>query len=339
MRKKFVVNIIVFAVSFAVGAGILYWVIRDQGVTSIWEHISVFGFLPFLGFVFISMLNFALYSIRWQLILNKQLPKNQPMSLWRIYWHRMTGFAVSYLTPAAQVGGEPARIAMLGTDKVPIRTATSSVILDIAFELAAYFTFIVAGVCLAVLGGLGNGESFLLILGGMLALLGVLIVFFWRIARGKGFFAPAIRTLRIDRIQWFNKRMKPLIEMEEMMTTFLRGRYALVFSVALLSMLVISFRVVEVFYISWFFGVQLTFSQAFLMSTLPGIALVLPVPGGVGVFEGSFALIFSLLAIPLNPVSFALVIRGRDLLFITMGSLHMLRQGSGFVRERLLRSR
>jgi uncharacterized membrane protein YbhN (UPF0104 family) len=104
--------------------------------------------------------------------------------------------------------------------------------------------------------------------------------------------------------------------------------------VALLAFIVIAFRVVEVFYLAWFFGVSLTFAQAFLGATLPGIALLLPVPGGIGFFEGGFAAVFETLGIPLSAVAFALLIRLRDIVFIAIGSFWIARRG-----ERLLRPR
>jgi uncharacterized membrane protein YbhN (UPF0104 family) len=137
----------------------------------------------------------------------------------------------------------------------------------------------------------------------------------------------------------FLKRYEePLVSMENMMTDFLRGDVRLIALVAFLSITVISFRVVEVFYLAHFFGFDINFAQAFLVSTLPGIALLLPVPGGVGVFEGSFGLVFALLAIPLNPVSFALIIRSRDLVFIFVGIAHMTTRGGKFLRARLIGS-
>jgi len=110
-------------------------------------------------------------------------------------------------------------------------------------------------------------------------------------------------------------------------------------AIAFLAVTVISFRVVEVFYLAHFFDIQLNFAQAFLISTLPGIALLLPVPAGLGVFEGGFASVFVLLGVPLSAVAFALVIRLRDFAFIGFGLIHLLRQGGIVVQDVIRRSR
>jgi uncharacterized protein (TIRG00374 family) len=338
MTRRGIWRVIAFVLTLVVGGGLFAFIVSKQGVDDILVSLSSFGLLPFIGFVIISLANFLFYSLRWQLIINKHVNKKQRVPLRKVYMHRMAGFAMSYLTPAAQVGGEPVRIAMLSSEEeVSLKQSTSSVILDIAFELSAYIVFILAGVGLAVFEGLGDGNSFLIITIGLGAALLILLIFFAAIARGKGFFVHVFRIFRLNKMKPMKKFEKSLVDTEKMMKQFLLKNPRLVFTVSLLSLLVISFRVVEVFYISYFFGVDLNFAQAFLMSTLPGVALVLPIPAGLGVFEGSFATLFTLLAIPLNAVAFALVIRSRDLVFIFLGLIHMLLRGKAFIEKKILK--
>ena len=74
----------------------------------------------------------------------------------------------------------------------------------------------------------------------------------------------------------------------------------------------------------------LTFGQAFLIGTLPGVALLMPIPASLGIFEGGFAVVFGLLGVPLTAVAFALIIRLRDVIFITVGTIHGIKQGAIF---------
>ena len=337
MAVRNVFRLLVFVLSLVGGLALLVFLIIRQGPDVIFESIAGFGLMSFLGFILISLLNFVFYSLRWQLIINHHLPKGQGVSLFKMYKHRMGGFAVSYLTPAAQVGGEPVRMALLGTEKnVSLKQSTSSVVLDIAFELSAYVLFIVAGVGLALAQGLGDVNSLMAILLALLIFLVFLLAFFTAIAKGNGFFGPIFRLLKLDKMKKMKRVGGAILDTENIMKDFLHKNPKLVFIVAFLSVLVISFRIIEVFYISYFFGVDLNFAQAFLVSTLPGIALLLPVPAGVGVFEGSFAAVFGLLAIPLNAVAFALVIRSRDLVFIIIGSIHIMAKGSSFLKKKIL---
>ena len=336
MQRKRLFKFAIMFVSLGLGVALFVWLLAKEGGVAILDNLVSFGFLPFIGFVTISSLNFTLYAWRWQLIINSHLPPRERLPLRRVYLHRMAGFAMSYLTPAAQVGGEPARIAMLGSDNVPLRHATSSVILDVAFEMTAYIAFIVSGVVLAIAQGLGDGVSFAIVLIALGLTLVLLILFFWGAGSGRQFFSLAFRAVRLDRVARLKRFVEPIRSMETLMTEFLQGKISLVILVAFLSIVVIFFRVVEVFYLALFFGVDVSLAQAFLVSTIPGIALLLPVPAGLGVFEGSFELIFTLLAIPMSPVAFALIIRSRDLIFIFVGVMHMAQRGRAFLEARLL---
>ncbi|MBU0614282.1 flippase-like domain-containing protein [Patescibacteria group bacterium] len=337
MSKRKIFRGIFFFGSLLFGAAIFAFLIYSEGPLEVLEHVGNFGIIPLIGFICISIINFVFYSIRWRLIINRHLHSTLHVKLWDIFWHRLTGFAVSYLTPAAQVGGEPARIAMLTTSGVPLRQATSSVVLDVAFELTAYAVFIVAGVLFALVEGFGDGNTILIIFSALAALLGFLVLFFATIAQRKGFFIHIFRFFGLHKIKRLARFEDSVKDTEKMMGDFLNGNTKLLFAVVLISFLVLSFRVIEVLYIAYFFGIGVNFGEAFLLATLPGVALLLPIPAGLGVFEGSFTAVFAALAIPVNAIAFALIIRVRDILFITAGSIHMMRQGRKFVEEKIVK--
>ncbi|OGL93867.1 hypothetical protein A2258_01305 [Candidatus Uhrbacteria bacterium RIFOXYA2_FULL_41_8] len=324
---------ILFIASLLIGLGIFGFLIWREGWQEIAQTLILFGIWPFVGFVFISLLNFGLYSWRWQLILNHQIDKKDRLSFWRMYKHRMAGYAASYLTPAAQVGGEPVRIAMLMSDGVSSKKATSAVMLDITIELIAYIGFIIAGVALAVITNIASSYTLIGIGVGLFLMLVMLVGFLFGVSKGDGWFSKIFRVLRLGKFKSMKKVEVWLKETEQIMGAFLHTKKSFLLLISLLAVIVISFRVVEVFYIAFFFNVDLTFAQAFLTSTLPGIALLLPVPAGLGVFEGGFASLFAVIGIPLSAIAFALVIRLRDMIFIGVGITHLLRQGGKVVQD------
>lgn len=324
-------NRLLLVLSFLAGAGIFGFLLRREGPMVVLETVQGFGIWPLIGFVVFSMVNLGLYAWRWQLITNAHLPDNKHISFPKMYAHRMAGFAASYLTPAAQVGGEPVRIAMLVSDKVPAKAATSAVTFDILVEMIAYMSFIVIGVLLALVSGIGSGPA---IWGTGIILTILVVIAIWfiiQIANGKDMVGPLLKRLHADK----TKRVGPwLKQTQSLMHAFAKGHPHLLLIALALAVLVVSIRVVEVIYIAHFFGVSLTFAQSFLIATLPGIALLLPVPAGVGVFEGGFATVFTLLAVPLAAIPFALIIRLRDLVFITLGSVHMIQQGGTWLARK-----
>lgn len=335
MIKKTALKVLLFLLTLALGLGLFYYLVAKQGIDEIVLSIHAFGITPFFGFVLLSIANFYLYSLRWQIILNSLLPENNRLSIFKIFMNRLAGFAVNYLTPAAQVGGEPVRIAMLNADGVPLKEATSSVLLDITFELTAYAAFILVGVIMALSGGLIAGYSLWLILGGVALILIILMTVFYEFSSGKELISRAFNFTGLGKLKALKTFGEDLRQMEKMMTRFLNHNYSLIFLVGVLSFFMLAFRVFEMYFIAHFLGFNLNFAQAFLIATLPGFALLLPVPAGLGVFEGSFAVIFVLLVVPLNAVAFALVIRARDLLFIVTGALYLISKGHKFIQKKI----
>ncbi|MFA6018407.1 MAG: lysylphosphatidylglycerol synthase transmembrane domain-containing protein [Patescibacteria group bacterium] len=317
------------ALSAALGITLLYVLLAREGLGNIVEHIRAFGFWPFVGFVGISMVNFMLYSIRWTMILHRQVSeKRYKLSVWRMYWHRMTGYAFGYLTPLNQAGGEPVRVALLCADGVPSQSAVASATLDIAFELCSYVVFIALGVVLALVERQGGTQTLVIMGIGLLIAFGILMMFFFALARGKSIAYPFFHRFRLSKIKRLQGFECWLEDTEKLMQKFFAGGALRVFIISILSMAMVAFRVVETFYIAWGFGVSLNFAQAFLISSLPGLALLLPVPGGLGLFEGGFAAVFVALGVGMNPLAFSMIIRLRDAVFIILGVGHMIRTGT-----------
>lgn len=322
-------------VSGGIGVALLYALLAHEGFGNIVEHVRTFGFWPFIGFVVISMMNFVLYSIRWTMILRRQVKeKRHTLSVWRMYWHRMTGYAVGYLTPLNQAGGEPVRVALLIADGVPSQSAVASATLDIAFELCSYVVFIALGVIFALVEHQGGTGTLMTMGAGLAIAFGLFLSFFIALARGKAMARPLFHTLGLDKIKRLRGAEHWLEATEGLMRGFFAKGNGVIIGISVLSMTMVAFRVVETFYIAWGFGVSLNFAQAFLISSLPGLALLLPVPGGLGIFEGGFAAVFVALAVPMSPIAFSLIIRLRDVVFIGLGVMHMIRTGTSWALKK-----
>lgn len=332
MRSKFW-RVAITLVGLAIGLAVLYFLLSREGLAAVVVALMSFGVWPWLGFLFVSLLNFCFFTRRWQVIVNAQLPAKERVGFGRIYFHRLAGYATGYLTPGTQVAGEPVRVALHVADGVPAKTATSAAVIDIAFEIMAFVIFVIAGLVLAVVEGFSS-NSLILVSAGLLLILGLMISFFWSIGTGRGFFSHLFRWTGLGRFKGLHPWEQQLLKTEALMSRFLASNPWRIARVSVLSALGVSFRIFEVFYIAWFFGVPLSFSQAFLVSTLPGLTLLLPIPGGLGLFEGSFAAVFALLVIPLNPVAFALIIRLRDAVFIAVGTAHLAIQGARFYAKK-----
>ncbi len=88
------------------------------------------------------------FTLRWWIILRAQ---GHRIPLIRLSTYRLAGFALSYLTPGTQFGGEPLQIALCHRrHAVPTPDATAAVIIDRAVELLGNFTFLAFGLVLSL---------------------------------------------------------------------------------------------------------------------------------------------------------------------------------------------
>jgi uncharacterized membrane protein YbhN (UPF0104 family) len=80
---------------------------------------------------------------------------------------------------------------------------------------------------------------------------------------------------------------------------------------------------VEVWTVLYFLGVHLSLSQLFILTFLPMIALLMPIPGGLGILEGGTAAVMGLMGVnPQYAVSLVLITRIRDIIFVAVGLIH-----------------
>lgn len=328
-------RLLFFLFLFLIGGGILFVLLARVGFGEVIETLFLFGLAPFLIFVTISLTNFALYVYRWRFILNKGLPKSERIGFWRLYRHRMSGYAFMYILPMSIFGSEPIRVGLLHDDGVPLKQATSSVVIDLAFELTAFILFVTIGLVLAIFERVALGNSLWLLVVALVLFTSFLVSFYWATVTGRGFFRSIFHCLKLHQRRGWRKLDQWLVAMERQMTEFLSGHPKVIIWLLFLSLIMVSFKAFETWFIAFFLGTTLTFSQAFLTSTIPGLALLIPVPGGLGFYEAGNVGLFTMLGISINALVLVLIIRLRDIIFVVIGLTHASGRIFGFLRERM----
>lgn len=307
---------------FLLGIGIAFFigVIYQTGIEEIWANLRQFKLLHFGVFLVLSTFNFMLYTLRWHLIIKSLY--HHKLSFFQLFMHRMSGFAVSYITPTAQTGGEPLRAMLLHKDGVPAKTTASSVIIDKGLEFAALFIFIGAGLVIALLEG--NLPQEMQIFFSLLLVFLIVLVFWFYFSsvRNIGFFSSVLRFFRLSRFKKVKTMEERLIEIEDEMADFYKKHAKVFIFLVLISILIASFLLLEHWLIARFMGVNMTFLQTFLVSTIPYIAFVLPIPSGIGVLESGHVAMFAALGISINAFVLVFIIRIRDLIFVMIGLIH-----------------
>lgn len=316
----------------AIGVWLFVMQIANTGIENIWLAIKQVSLVSFLLYLFLSFVNMCLHTLRWDVILHHHHQAEQ-IPFHRLLLHRISAYAVSYLTPAALTGGEPVRIFFLQQDNVPIEQATSATVIDKILELSALFLFIVLGVIVAVLSGSFPDYSGTVVAVSIAALFALIFWFYYATIRDIGFLSSVMRGLKLTRIKGFKRFEKKVIKIEKQMAKFYQGHWSKLALLIFLSVLTMGFMVFEHWLLAYFLGVALNFKQSFLSGTIPGVSYIIPIPGALGALEHSHAVVFDLMEISINAFAFVLILRLRDMVFVLIGIIHASSFGWQMMKE------
>ncbi|HEX9796914.1 MAG TPA: lysylphosphatidylglycerol synthase transmembrane domain-containing protein [Anaerolineales bacterium] len=269
-------------------------------------------------------------SSRWWLVLRAQ----QVVVVYGwLSLYRLAGFAVSYFTPGPQFGGEPLLVQLLRQrHDLPASQGAASVALDKALELVVNFSFLLFG--LLVVAQLGLLETplvagMILVAGGLVCLP---LAYLLAAARG----GQPLRWLlgwlprRAQALPGWEKWQAWLAEVESSAGSVFARRPGWLVGALLASLTTWVLLVFEYWLMAGFLGFSLDPLEAVAVLTAARVAILLPLPAGLGTLEASQVLALGQLGFPAEAgLALALVIRGRDLLF----------GGSGLVAGALLLER
>lgn len=308
-----------FAIYFVL-AILLYFALRNVPLDEIWNTIRGLQLWQ-IGILFgLNLLIYALITLRWWIIVraeNKHIPYI-PLLLVRI-----AVFGVSYFTVGPHVGGEPLQVFYLQRKyKLTFTHATASVIMDKLLEMLANFFLLAVGLTAIVQAGILSTSGS----GSWLSLSGLVLLCLWPPIHIIFLYQrkyPASAILR--RISLIKKDSKPvrfIAASERLAGTFCRRHLSSLLMAMTISLFAGVGMVGEFALIANFLGIELPFWQTVSAWTAGWLALLVPLPGGLGALEASE--VFALGAFGVSAalaIGVTLVMRGRDLLIGGFGLL------------------
>lgn len=268
----------------------------------------------------------AALTLRWVSVLHGLGEPVTMRSLPALTAARLAGFAVSYLTPGPQFGGEPVQLAMARSRTgLSYARGTASLLIEKGFDLAGNLAFIGFGALTLrslplAAGGSGRGWTLLSAVGvllGIVPLVYLVLVF----AGLRPLSALAARAVR-------NPHAKPRIVrlagfIQEAETDV--GRYGQK-PVRAAAQLVISFLaiqglgILELWLTMKFLGSPLGFNNTIMLLAGSKLALYTPLPGGLGALEAVQRTLVVLVGYePSTALALSAWVRTRDLLFALAG--------------------
>ncbi len=299
--------------------------LRYIGIDNLVRSMRIVNPSSFIIYLLISITIFSGFVVRWYLILKSH---GYTISLGKLFNYRVAGFAISYLTPSARLGGEPVRTYFLVKDKVPFEKAMSSVFIDKSLELTANAVMTIIGaIVFGFMVVLSNQMRWMLVIV-VLITLAILWAFYARIFKGKGVFTSMIRTLGLLKFEFFQKHFYKIRESELEMTNFFMNYKRVFIVTTIISFVLWILTIFEFKALLHAFGYSASFTQVFLVLIVVGIAYLVPVPTALGVLEGAQVSLFRFLGKgAYYGMAISLVTRVRDMMWTLYGLIYLYLKG------------
>ncbi len=301
MKKKIIIILSLIGVILFIN------LIVKIGLRTIWDTVKNISPEYFLILLLIRFLFWYIRTLNWKIIMEKcQIT----LPFWKIFKARVAGFAVNYLTPSANIGGEAARI-MLVNNKSD-KNALASVILDKTIELIATIFFVMAAVAVAIYKiPMPMVQKY--IYAGFVIFSVFSMIFILR-KQHQGLLKWIILKLEKVKIsfKFIRNNMDKIKEVDKNISSFYKYSKKSFFTVLVLYFIQMLVWTTEIYFSLHFLGLtEITFLKSFLIVALGSIAFVMPVlPGGIGVYELTYLAIFKLLGLS-TTFGMALVITRR----------------------------
>ena len=304
---------------------LLGWALRGVPLGEVGRILA--GLTPGRAAILLAV-NFAFLSVvtgRWVLILGALGERLSGRAIPRLAAARLAGFAVSYLTPGPQFGGEPVQLALArkGTGLAYAR-GTASLLIDRSFDLAGNLAFIGLGLWAfgsRAFGAEGSGSGrFFLAAGGILAGLLPLVYLGSVFAGARPLSALAARLHRIFSGASGVRLVDFLRAAESEVGAYGRKPLRAAAHLALSFLAVQGLAAAELWLTMRYLGSPLGLDGTLLLLAGGKLALYAPVPGGLGALEAVQRILVTWMGYPPGAaLALSAWIRVRDLLFALAG--------------------
>jgi putative membrane protein len=305
----------------AVGLALLAKVLSAVDWDQVGVDLAKIGWSGFAIVVCLHVVTFLTDVAGWQQTFTS-IPPREPRWTLRLYAVRLAGEAFNHILPAASIGGEPFKAALLKTHySVPYREAAATLLLARTVNIIALLLFLAVGFVFMFLS-----EDFPKSM---------------KVVAAAGLAGVAIGALQFLAIQWFKlsswvsrklsrtrygRRLEGAVhaleEFDEHMVQFYRTKPR-----AFLAALTLGFTnwilgTLEVYLVLGFIGHPISFADAWIIESLAQLmrASAFFIPAAVGVQEGTFLVACrAVTGLASTGVTMSVVRRCRELIWVAMG--------------------
>jgi len=276
------------------GLFLFVFLIYKIGPERILSNIRLLTLENFLILFFLRFVYWLLRTFGWKVVSDSYGDK---IAFLQLFAARLSGYAISYLTPSAHIGGEAIRAMNLKTRNR--RKALASVIVDKTLEIITAIFLAIAGFVIAVIKISMPKELKAAFVG--IILVSTSFMVFILLKQKQGFFIWLFRTLKKIkiRLRFVDKYQNGLSETDAYISEFY-AKHRLPFLIAsLIHSFSILFWALEIWMTLRLLGVRgISILDSFLIVALGTFAFIIPaVPASLGTYDVTFIALFVLFGI------------------------------------------
>ncbi|HVO40932.1 MAG TPA: flippase-like domain-containing protein [Spirochaetia bacterium] len=312
------------AIELAVLVLLVFLFVKVLDVRQVRKYIELITPQVIVGILGFQLAILSIQSLQWALILREA---GIYRGIWWTFWSRVSGFALTYLTPSMYFGGEPVRASLYKDGRMSYQKVYATIALDKYIELAGKIPCIVAGFSLLVYFA-HTGTALIFVAGsivivfvGLFVFLIVklfgsrtfIITFFRRILRPLSRLNPNVAEKVLRALEEFGTHVHDLI-----------GRRKIFYLAMIASFIVAVIEVLQTWYILFVLGHPSLPNSLVIFSTVVVQGLIGLLPGNIGGMEGTHLFIFNLLQIGSNPsLVYTIILRIGQMAMVLLGLLNI----------------
>lgn len=319
---------------FLAGLVIFVFLINEFGVENILFNIKKTGWwlLPIIAvWFFVYLLN----AVAWRSVLKIHRDK---ISFGEILSISISGFAINYITPIVNLGGEPYKVFAL-KEKLGTHTAVSSVVLYSMLHFLSSFVFWIIAILLVLFSSSLTSE--MQIIFGVAFIVALSGIWFFYSRHKKGIFGSIIKLVpKLPFTKKLTEKLKlktdSLSIIDNQIIDFYSNSKPDFYTSLFFEVAARFLASVEFLFILLAIGIEITFIEAVYINAFSSLFLNIFffVPLGLGIREGSLFFIMSILKFSSGiGIYIGLVNRIRELFWILIGLLLIQLKKSKPVKE------
>lgn len=310
MRAAKIISALLWFCALGLGA----WLLRDFPFSDTVASLRQVSAWQYIAWATINATILFLSCYRWQLLAKVVECR---LSLWKLFLVRQAGQTISFITPGPQFGGEPIQVYWLCSRfGLSLQSAVMALGLDRLFELWVNFIVLLSALLLVLFALPWAAQSFSIGPVGLSAFIFTLFLIAYFAYKYRDAISGKLKTLLSNYVQ-SNVSTEEEESIEPIIPAQGYGQYIQALAISGIVWVGIFFELEFVLYI---LSINITHIETLSLLCAIRLAMLLPLPGGIGSIEAAILLTFQALAIE-QELAFGLIAlcRLRDASLLALG--------------------